>query len=97
MTFVSPTLTQPSAAACEDKLAELVRRSFGAELALAAMPGGASTRRYFRLTLPAGKTELIARAWDSAAAVQPESPVTVWNPRGYANNSWARLHVTSHP
>ena len=56
MTFVSPSLTQPSLEACEDKLAELVHRSFGAELALTAMPGGASTRRYFRLTLPEGKT-----------------------------------------
>lgn len=46
------------------------------------------------LTLPAGETELLARAWDSAAAVQPESPATVWNPKGYANNAWARLHVT---
>jgi aminoglycoside/choline kinase family phosphotransferase len=42
--------------ACEDKLAELVRRSFDSDLALTAMPGGASTRRYFRLTLPEGKT-----------------------------------------
>lgn len=49
------------------------------------------------LTLPAGETELIARAWDSTAAVQPESPATVWNPKGYANNSWARLRVTCHP
>jgi N-acetylmuramate 1-kinase len=54
--FVSPSLTQPSAEAREDKLAELVRRSFGADLSLAAMPGGASTRRYFRLTLPEGKS-----------------------------------------
>ncbi|MDF2692276.1 MAG: Phosphotransferase involved in threonylcarbamoyladenosine t(6)A37 formation in tRNA [Labilithrix sp.] len=56
MSFVSPSLTQPSAETREDKLAELVRRSFGAELSLVAMPGGASTRRYFRLTLPAGKS-----------------------------------------
>lgn len=56
MTYVSPSLTQPSAEANEDKLADLVRRSFGADLAWNAMPGGASTRRYFRLTLPEGKT-----------------------------------------
>lgn len=56
MTVVSPSLSQPSLEACEDKLAELVHRSFGAELSLTAMPGGASTRRYFRLTLPEGKT-----------------------------------------
>lgn len=56
MSFVSPSLDQPSANLPEDKLAELVRSAFGAELSLAAMPGGASTRRYFRLTLPEGKT-----------------------------------------
>ncbi|WP_055489071.1 sulfite oxidase [Streptomyces sp. TP-A0356] len=49
------------------------------------------------LTLLAGETELIARAWDSNGAVQPESAATVWNPRGYANNSWARQYVTCHP
>ncbi|MDR3079828.1 MAG: sulfite oxidase [Streptomyces sp.] len=48
------------------------------------------------LTLPAGGTELVARAWDSTAAVQPESAATVWNPKGYANTSWARLRVTCH-
>ncbi|MEU1626738.1 sulfite oxidase [Streptomyces sp. NPDC020096] len=48
------------------------------------------------LTLTAGEMELVARAWDSTAAVQPESPATVWNPKGYANDSWARLHVKCH-
>ncbi len=48
-------------------------------------------------TLPPGEAELVARAWDSTAAVQPESPATVWNPKGYANNSWAHLHITCHP
>jgi aminoglycoside/choline kinase family phosphotransferase len=56
VSFVSPSLTQPSPVVSEGKLAELVRRSFGAELVAAAMPGGASTRRYFRLTLPQGKS-----------------------------------------
>ena len=56
MAFVSPSLSPPSTEASEDKLAELVRRSFGSDLTLTAMPGGASTRRYFRLTLPEGKT-----------------------------------------
>ncbi|MFJ9033244.1 sulfite oxidase [Streptomyces sp. NPDC102274] len=57
------------------------------------------TWQHWRATLtpPAGETELIARAWDSIGAVQPESAATVWNPKGYANNSWARLHVTYHP
>jgi sulfite oxidase len=49
------------------------------------------------LALPTGETELVARAWDSIAALQPESPADVWNPRGYGNNSCARLHVTCTP
>jgi sulfite oxidase len=49
------------------------------------------------LTLPPGEVELIARAWDSTAAVQAESPTTAWNPRGYANNAAAHLHITCRP
>ncbi|MGW5172091.1 sulfite oxidase [Streptomyces nodosus] len=49
------------------------------------------------LTLPPGETELVARAWDSTATVQPESPATVWNPRGYANNAAAHLRVLCAP
>jgi sulfite oxidase len=47
------------------------------------------------IDVPPGQTEIIARAWDTAAAVQPESPAQLWNPKGYANNSWARIHVTA--
>jgi sulfite oxidase len=47
------------------------------------------------IDLPAGDTEIIARAWDTSAAAQPESPAHLWNPKGYVNNSWARLHVTT--
>jgi sulfite oxidase len=47
------------------------------------------------IDLPAGDTEITARAWDTAASLQPESPEHVWNPKGYANNSWARLRVTA--
>jgi sulfite oxidase len=43
----------------------------------------------------AGRTEIVARAWDSAAATQPESPAALWNPKGYVNNSWARITVTA--
>jgi sulfite oxidase len=46
------------------------------------------------IRLPGGTTEILARAWDTAGAAQPESPAQVWNPNGYVNNSWARLHVT---
>lgn len=56
MTVVSPSLTLPTTDKSEDKLAELVRRAFGAELSLAEMAGGASTRRYYRLSLPEGKS-----------------------------------------
>jgi sulfite oxidase len=45
--------------------------------------------------LAAGETELTVRAWDTAATVQPESAEQLWNPKGYANNSWARLRVTA--
>ncbi|MHB1534990.1 MAG: sulfite oxidase [Acidimicrobiales bacterium] len=43
--------------------------------------------------LPEGDIELTARAWDSAAAVQPEHVDHLWNPKGYVNNAWAHVHV----
>lgn len=48
------------------------------------------------MELPAGDIELTARAWDTAAAVQPERVEHLWNPKGYANNAWAhvQVHVT---
>lgn len=46
------------------------------------------------LALPVGDTEITARAWDTSGTAQPESPVHLWNPKGYANNSWARIRVT---
>ncbi|MDQ6837022.1 MAG: sulfite oxidase [Actinomycetota bacterium] len=48
------------------------------------------------LNLPEGETVLTARAWDTAAAVQPEHAQHLWNPKGYVNNSWAHVHVTVH-
>ncbi len=45
--------------------------------------------------VPRGAAELVARAWDISAAAQPESPVHLWNPKGYVNNAWARIHVTA--
>jgi sulfite oxidase len=47
------------------------------------------------IDLPVGETQLTVRAWDTTAALQPESPEHVWNPKGYVNNSWARLRVTA--
>ncbi len=52
--------------------------------------GGCGARRS---TLDPGRHELLVRAWDSAGATQPESPATVWNPKGYANSAWGRLVV----
>jgi sulfite oxidase len=46
------------------------------------------------LDLAPGPAEVTARAWDTAASVQPESAVQLWNPKGYANNAWARLSFT---
>lgn len=45
------------------------------------------------LDLPAGDTEIVVRAWDTSAASQPEHPATLWNPKGYVNNAWARTTV----
>ena len=45
------------------------------------------------LDLPDGCREIVARAWDSAAATQPEHAASVWNPKGYVNNSWARVSL----
>ncbi len=41
--------------------------------------------------LDSGPAELVARAEDSSAATQPEDPARIWNPKGYANNAWARI------
>jgi sulfite oxidase len=49
------------------------------------------------LELPPGPAEVIARAWDSTASVQPEDPAQLWNPKGYANNAWTRLRLTVVP
>ena len=41
-----------------------------------------------------GPLTLMARAWDETGALQPESPVSLWNPRGYGNNAYARIEAT---
>jgi sulfite oxidase len=45
------------------------------------------------LDLRVGEVTIIARAWDTAAACQPESAASLWNPGGYVNNAWARVRV----
>jgi sulfite oxidase len=41
-----------------------------------------------------GPLTVTARAWDDTGALQPESPASLWNPRGYGNNAWARVALT---
>ncbi len=48
-----------------------------------------------RVHLDPGEHVLLARAWDSAAATQPEDPASVWNPKRYVNNAWGRITVTA--
>ncbi len=45
------------------------------------------------IDLPSGPAEITARAWDTAAEVQPASAAERWNPKGYVNNSWPRVRV----
>jgi sulfite oxidase len=51
--------------------------------------------RHWRLVadLGVGRHELVVRAWDSAGALQPEDPASLWNPKGYVNNAWGRVAV----
>lgn len=41
-----------------------------------------------------GPLRIVARAWDDAGTTQPEHVAALWNPRGYANNAWARVNLT---
>lgn len=41
-----------------------------------------------------GPLHVLARAWDDTGATHPESPASLWNPGGYANNAWARAQYT---
>ncbi len=56
---------------------------------------GAWAWRRFRavVELAPGPAELVARAWDTAGATQPEHPASVWNPGGYANTAVPRVRV----
>jgi sulfite oxidase len=41
-----------------------------------------------------GPLTLTARAWDDTGVTHPEWPASIWNPRGYQNNAWARVELT---
>ena len=45
------------------------------------------------LDLDPGRAEVVVRAWDDAAALQPESVAALWNPKGYVNNAWGRVRL----
>ena len=47
------------------------------------------------LDLPQGQHEIVSRAWDTSANVQPDRTDQVWNPLGYANTAWPRIRVTA--
>jgi sulfite oxidase len=51
--------------------------------------------RHWRIAveLAPGEHEIIARAWDSSAATQPEDEAALWNPKGYVNNARPRVRV----
>lgn len=51
--------------------------------------------RHWTLTVDTepGPLTVTARAWDTTGATQPESGEALWNPRGYANNSWAQVRI----
>ncbi len=48
------------------------------------------------VSLPPGPGEILARAWDGSAT-QPESARSLWNPKGYLNNSSPRVQVSVRP
>jgi sulfite oxidase len=37
---------------------------------------------------------VLVRAWDDTGATHPESPASLGNSGGYANNAWARTELT---
>ena len=56
--------------------------------------GGWAWRMWHAIVeIAAGEVEIVARAWDTSAASQPENPASLWNPKGYVNNSWPRVNV----
>ena len=65
------------------------------QAALEDQPTPWSWRRWSTtLDLPPGEVEITTRAWDTAGAVQPEQEAHLWNPKGYFNTAWYRIHLT---
>ena len=40
-----------------------------------------------------GPLSITARAWADTGITQPESPASLWNPRGYGNNAYAHIEL----
>ncbi len=80
MSNVSPPTSQPSPSPTHDKLAELVQRTFNVAHTATAMPGGASTRQYFRLGIGDGKTvvAMFVPEGGKAEEVQKDHNGTRW-------------------
>ena len=53
------------------------------------------TWRLWHAELEPGAQEVLVRASDDAGGRQPEAMPAVSNPRGYANNAWHRVRLTS--
>ncbi len=55
------------------------------------------TWRFWSLSvdIEPGPLTVTARAWDDIGTTQPESTASLWNPRGYGNNAWARIALTA--
>jgi hypothetical protein len=41
-----------------------------------------------------GRISVTARAWDDTGVTHPETPASLWNPRGYGNNAWAHVKAS---
>ncbi|MEH1998827.1 MAG: molybdopterin-dependent oxidoreductase [Nostoc sp.] len=46
-----------------------------------------------QINLKNANNRVIVRAWDSAGNTQPENIRTIWNFKGYMNNSWHQIEV----
>ncbi len=81
----SPITLPPAGIVDMIPLEELVQSAFGSELAATPMPGGASTRRYFRLALPHDKS--------AVAMFVPEGAKPEEVQRAHEGTRWPFLEV----
>jgi hypothetical protein len=53
--------------------------------------GRLGINRPITLDVMPGPLNITARAWDDTGMIEPESPASLWNPRGEGNNAYARV------